>query len=113
MAETFEITIVDKDNLPLPAFIMQDGKGVNNANIDGQVKLTKGNYTAKMVGYSDTPFSVSGDSYVLMKDSGTGLTSAVEIVGKARNPYRKWFILGGVAILLSGAIYFLSKKQIF
>ena len=103
-----QITLVDETNSGVPAVIFQNGKGVAAANIDGQVELKNGTYTAKIIGFQDKQFDVSGDAYVLMKPSGFEAKS-VEIKAKPTT-WKKWVKLGAIGLVLFGIVKYLAKR---
>ena len=108
-----EITIVDKDNLGIPAIIWQGGKPMASANIDGVVQLNNGEYVAKSIGYEDKSFKVNGDAYVLMKNQDySALPSGqiVEITAKSTG-WKKWLKLGAVGLTIFGLIKLLTIKK--
>ena len=103
-----QITLVDESNSGVPAVIFQDGKGVAAANIDGVVELKNGKYTAKIIGFEDKTFDVSGDAYVLMKPSGVEV-KGVTIKSKPTT-WKKWVKLGAIGLVLFGVVKYLSKR---
>ena len=113
-----QITIVDEKNEGLPAIIFRGGAGIGGgmagvgaADIDGKVNLPNGKYTAKVVGYADTPFEVNGDAYVLMKPVSVSATSkAVEITAKATT-WKKWVKLGALGLAIFGIVKLLTIKK--
>lgn len=106
-----QITIVDEKNEGLPAIIFKNGTAVGAANIDGNVELANGNYTAKVIGYADTPFEVNGDAYVLMRPVSVSATSkAVEITAKPTT-WKKWVKLGGIGLMIFGIVKLLTIKK--
>ena len=106
-----QITIVDQNNEGLPAVIFKDGAGVGAANVDGQVQLPNGKYVAKVIGYADTPFEVSGDAYVLMKPTEISASSkTIEITAKATT-WKKWVKLGALGLVIFGVVKFFTIKK--
>jgi hypothetical protein len=106
-----EITIVDQNNEGLPAVIFKDGAGVGAANIDGKVNLPNGKYTAKVIGYADTPFEVNGDAYVLMKPTEISATSkTIEITAKATT-WKKWVKAGVIGLIIFGIVKVFTIKR--
>jgi hypothetical protein len=106
-----QITIVDQNNEGLPAVIFKDGAGVGAANVDGQVQLPNGKYVAKVIGYADTPFEVSGDAYVLMKPTEISASSkTIEITAKATT-WKKWVKLSVIGLIIFGVVKFFTIKK--
>jgi hypothetical protein len=105
-----QITIVDEKNEGLPAVIFKNGAGVGAADIDGKVDLPNGKYTAKVIGYADTPFEVNGDAYVLMKPIiVSGVSRAIEVSAKP-TIWKKWVKLGALGLVIFGVVKFLIRK---
>jgi hypothetical protein len=104
------ITLVDIDNMGIPAVIFDGSKPFASADIQGEVELKSGTYTAKAVGYDDTTFNADNDKYVLMKSKGFSPTEKpIEIVAK-KTTWKKWVKLGVIALGLFGLIKLLIKK---
>jgi hypothetical protein len=106
-----QITIVDEKNEGLPAVIFKNGAGVGAADIDGKVDLPNSKYTAKVIGYADTPFEVNGDAYVLMKPVEVSASSkAIEISAKP-TIWKKWVKLGAIGLIIFGVVKFFTIKK--
>ena len=103
-----QITLVDDTNSGVPAVIFQDGKGVGAANIDGQIELKNGTYTAKIIGFEDKTFDVKGDAYVLMKPKASEFRE-VSIVSKPTT-WKKWVKLGAIGLVLFGIVKYFVKR---
>ena len=109
-----KVTIIDSKGLPIPAVIFKGETAIAAADEKGIVNLGEGNYEARVVGFNNQPFQVSGsgEQSVQMKFKEAEL-GGVEIVAEKtqkKKALRPWVVFIILSSSLSFLIYSLSKK---